>query len=411
MRALDAPAPSLGAGVSRYTPFIALVAGLGVSQWVRTLPALAADGLSASFALTPAALGIATGLYHAGFALGQVPCGVALDRYGVRRTVLGLMSIAVAGIALSATAPNLVTFAAGQLVTGFGCCGGLMCALRWAAHALPAERFGAASGYILAAGSSGLLASGTPSALAIEAVGWRGTYAIALLFAAFSLVLALLLIPRVRIVPSSRSVLGDAADVARLFVARPLLPCAVLAFVGYAAFIVTRGLWAGPWLTDHLGLKLVAAGDALLVISLAMAAGPALWGFLDARVRSRTAMLGASHVLGGLVLLWLAAGGGGTLADVAALTLFMALTASHVLVFAMVRLRVDEAILGKAMSAVNFSFFAGAAVLQPLSGAAAGRFGVEGAFAFLGGLCVASAALFLVLARRQHPRLAAGAMR
>ena len=395
----------------RYAPFIALVASLGVSQWVRTLPALAADGLAAEFALTPAALGIATGVYHAGFALGQVPCGVALDRYGVRRTVLGLVSVAVAGIAASAAAPTGPLFAASQLVTGFGSSGGLMCSLRWAAHALPAEKFGAASGYILAAGSFGLLASGTPSAWAIEALGWRGTYGMAALFAVLVLALAFLLIPRQPTAPSSRSVLGEAAEVARLVVAKPLLPCVVLAFVGYAAFIVTRGLWAGPWLTDRRGLSLVAAGDALLVISLAMAAGPALWGFLDPRIGARATSVGGSHVLGGLLLLWVAGGGGGVVADIIALTLFMALLASHVLIFAMVRLRVEEAILGKAMSAVNFAFFAGAAVLQPLSGIAADRFGVAGALAFLGGLCVASALVFLWLAPRRHPIIAAGAFR
>jgi predicted MFS family arabinose efflux permease len=397
--------------VNRYTPFIALVASLGVSQWVRALPALAAEGLSGDFGLTPAALGIVTGLYHAGFALGQVPCGVALDRYGVRRTVLGLGSIAVVGIVASALSPGGHAFAAAQLVTGFGCCGGLMCSLRWAAHALPAERFGAASGYVLAAGSFGLLASGTPSAWAIQALGWRGTYGLAALFAVGALGLALLLIPRLPVVPSRRSLLGDAGEVARLFFARPLLPCVVLAFVGYAAFIVTRGLWAGPWLMEQLGLALLPAGDALLVISVAMAVGPALWGFLDARIASRSAMLAGSHVVGGLLLLWLAAGGGGVVLDVAALTLFMGLTSSHVLVFAMVRLRVEDAILGKAMSAVNFAFFAGAAVLQPLSGVAAGAFGLAGAFGFLGGLCVVFAFVFLWLAQKPHPRITAGAIR
>jgi predicted MFS family arabinose efflux permease len=395
-------------GVNPYPPFAALIAGLAVSQWVRTLPALAAEGLASSLALSPAALGLVTGLYHAGFALGQVPCGVALDRYGVRRTVLGLLSIAVVGVAASAVAPNGTAFAAAQLLTGLGCCGGLMCSLRWAAHALPAERFGAASGYVLALGSLGLLASGTPSAWLIEASGWRGAYAVAALFTAGALGLAFLLIPRTAQAPSLRSIRGDAIEVLGLFLARPLLPCIVLAIVGYAAFIVTRGLWAGPWLTEHLRLSLVAAGDALLVISLAMAAGPAIWGFLDPRIPARSAMLGGSHVLGGLLLLWLAGGGAGIIADVAALTLFMLLTSSHVLVFAMVRTRVEDAILGKAMSAVNLAFFGGAALLQPLSGLAADAFGLAGALGFLGLLCVAGALGFLVLARAPHAPITAG---
>jgi MFS family permease len=393
--------------VSAWPPFAALVTGLAVSQWARTLPALAAEGLSAELGLSPAALGVATGIYHAGFALGQVPCGVALDRYGVRRTVLGLLGVALLGILASAAAPSGPAFAAAQLVTGFGSSGGLMCSLRWAAHALPAEKFGAASGYILALGSIGLLASGTPSAWLIEGFGWRAAYLVAAGAAAGALALAALLIPRLPAAPTARSVLGDAAEVARLFAARPLLACNVLAFVGYAAFIVMRGLWAGPWLIEVRRLGLVPAGDALLLISLAMAAGPALWGFLDARLRARATMLGLSHMFGGGLLLLVAARIGDTGIDIVALTLFMLLTSSHVLVFAMVRARVDEAILGKAMSAVNFSFFAGAAVLQPLSGLAAGVAGPAGAIATLGILCAAGALLFLLLAPVPHPKIAA----
>lgn len=386
--------------MSPYPPFAALIAGHAVSQWVRTLPAVAAEGLMASLALSPGALGFATGLYHAGFAAGQVPCGVALDRYGVRRTVTALLAVAVLGMAGSAAAPSALWFGVAQLVTGFGCCGMLMCGLRWAAHALPAERFGAASGYILALGSIGLLASGTPSAWVIEAFGWRGAYAVAAMFGAATLGLAWALVPHTPTAPVTRSIAGDAAQVLGLFVSARLAPPVVLAFVGYSAFIATRGLWAGPWLTEHLGLALVPAGDALLVISLAMAAGPALWGFLDARTTRRAAMLAGSHLAGGLVLLWLAAGGGGVGADIAALTLFMTLTSSHVLLFAMTRARVEEAILGKAMSATNLAFFGGVAVLQPLSGLAAGVAGTAGALGFLGLACFAGAALFAMLARR-----------
>lgn len=386
-----------------YPPFAALIAGHAVSQWVRTLPAVAAEGLMADLALSPGALGFATGLYHAGFAAGQVPCGVALDRYGVRRTVCALLAVAVLGMAGSAAAPGALWFGVAQLVTGFGCCGMLMCGLRWAAHALPAEKFGAASGYILALGSIGLLASGTPSAWVIEAFGWRGAYWVAGLCGAVTLALAAWLVPHTPTAPATRTVAGDAAEVLRLFVSARLAPPVALAFVGYAAFIATRGLWAGPWLTEQLGLALVPAGDALLVISLAMAAGPALWGFLDARTPRRAEMLAGSHVAGGLVLLWLATGGGGVAADIAALTLFMALTASHVLLFAMTRTRVEEAILGKAMSATNLAFFGGVAVLQPLSGLAAGAFGTQGALAFLGLACTVGAILFAWLAHRPVP--------
>lgn len=390
--------------VNPYPPFVALVAGLAISQWARTLPALAAVGLSSDLALSPAGLAFATGLYHAGFALGQVPCGVALDRYGVRRTALGFLTVAVAGLVLSTAAQGVTAFAIGQALTGFGCSGGLIYNLRWAAHALPAERFGAASGYVLGLGSIGLMLSGTPSAWIILGFGWRGAYAAAGVLAVTSLLLTAWLVPPTPTAERSRSLMADAAEVLRLAVSRRLAPCAVLAFVAYAAFIGTRGLWAGPWLTDQLGLSLVRAGDALLLVSVAMAVGPALWGFLDSRIARRTALLAVSHLLGGLVLLAIALLGLGAIADITLLTTFMLLLGSHVLLFAVTHARVAEADLGKAMSALNLSFFVGTAVLQPLSGLAADAFGLAGALGLLGIACIGGAALFVALLAAESRR-------
>jgi predicted MFS family arabinose efflux permease len=385
-------------------PFGALIAGHIVSQWLRTLPAVVSDGLMRDLALSPGALGLATGLYHAGFALGQVPCGVALDRYGVRRTVSVLLSIATLGGAASALAPTGVLFGAAQFVTGLGCCGMLMCGLRWTAYAMPPEKFGAVSGYILALGSIGLLASGTPSALLVEVSGWRGAYGVAGGMAGVTALVAWYLVPHVPGLPATQSLLADAALVLKLFASRALWPCVLLALVGYAAFIGVRGLWAGPWLTGVAGLPLVQAGNALLVISLAMAVGPAVWGYVDRHSKGRVGLLVATHLLGGLLLLPFGFGGFGVLGDIAALTLFMGLTASHILIFALARTRVPEAILGKSLSAVNLGFFGGVAVLQPLSGIAAGWGGPGAAIAFLAVLCALGAIAFLWLMRGSDHR-------
>lgn len=397
---MGASPPPHRLGVS-LAPFGALIAGHIVSQWLRTLPAVVTEGLMRDLSLSPGALGLATGLYHAGFALGQVPCGVALDRYGVRRTVSVLLGIATLGGAASALAPSGVLFGAAQFVTGLGCCGMLMCGLRWTAHAMPPEKFGAVSGYILALGSIRLLASGTPSALLVQAWGWRGAYGTAACLAGATALLAWRLVPYVPGLPATQSLLADAALVLKLFASRALWPCVLLALVGYAAFIGVRGLWAGPWLTQALGLPLVSAGNALLVISLAMAAGPAFWGFIDRRASARAGLLAATHFLGALLLLPFGFGGLGVRGDIAALTLFMGLTASHILIFALARTRVDEAILGKSLSAVNLGFFGGVAVLQPLSGLAAGWGGPGAAIVFLGVLCGAGASGFLWLMRRR----------
>ena len=96
------PLPAAAAGVA--LPILALTLGHVFSNAVRTLPAVAADVLSRDFGLTPEGLAAITGAFPAAFAVAMIPVGVALDRWGVRRTALVLLAIGVCGSLLASLA-------------------------------------------------------------------------------------------------------------------------------------------------------------------------------------------------------------------------------------------------------------------------------------------------------------------
>jgi predicted MFS family arabinose efflux permease len=387
-------------------PVGVLVSGHVISQWLRTLPAIAAAGLGEQLGFSEQGLAVATGLMALAFMLGQIPVGVMLDRIGPRRTALVLLALAAVGAGGSAAAPTQAVFTAGLIVAGFGCAGLMMAPLAFAARSFPADRFGAISGYLPGIGGTGLLLSGSPSALLISWGGWRLAYAVA----AGATVAILAAVARV--VPelppgearSGRAGLAtEAAEVGRLLVGRRLRAPVVLALVGYPAQIGLRGLWAGPYLTDRLGLPLAATGDVLAGLSILMVAGPILFGWIDRRLADRALVMGVIHLATALPLGLLAAGGAGAVADIAAMAAICFALTCHVLLYPMTRGLADEAALGKALSAVNFAFFLGVAVLQPLSGVAARRAGLGGALGLYAVVLAAGSAWFLALARRQPP--------
>jgi MFS family permease len=83
--------------VSRGAAPLGLLAfGHVISQWLRTLPAIAASDLAAGLGFGERGLAVATGLMALAFTLGQVPVGVLLDRIGPRRTALALLALAAA---------------------------------------------------------------------------------------------------------------------------------------------------------------------------------------------------------------------------------------------------------------------------------------------------------------------------
>mgnify|MGYP003941228873 CR=1 FL=1 len=174
----------------------------------------------------------------------------------------------------------------------------------------------------------------------------------------------------------------------------------MLAFVGYAATLALRGLWAGPWLTDVLGFGLVPAGNVLVFLSVVMSLSPALFGWLDRHVRGRARILGIAHLAAAAALAWLPLAGGRTGPDIAAMAAVGTLIGSHVLLYPMTREAAPEGAVGKALSAVNLSFFVGLTVLQPLSGLAARLAGLGAALAVFAVALAAGSIAFLALTRR-----------
>jgi hypothetical protein len=127
-------------------------------------------------------------------------------------------------------------------------------------------------------------------------------------------------------------------------------------------------------------------------------------------------LIAAGHGLAGITLLLVAAGGPGWflpraagMADLPAgfdrlaLFIFGGAISVHPLLFAMGRSAIPPEKAGKALAAVNLSFFSGAAAVQALTGLVAASWGIAAVFVFLGTVLVAATVLFLALTARSGP--------
>ncbi|WP_426956592.1 MFS transporter [Muricoccus radiodurans] len=391
-------------------PLVALAMGHVLSNAVRTLPAIAADLLGRDLGVTAQGIASLTGAYHFAFALAQIPIGVALDRFGVRRVSLTLLSIVAVGSVIAALAGGPAGFLIGQVVLGAGCGGMLICPMTLAAKTLTPARFGLWSGLIQALGNCGMLLSASPLALLVESSGWRAGYWTCLAIALLVLGLVAALVRDAPAAAPERSLVGDAREVLRL-AASPLLrgPVAIT-FASFAIVIGVRGLWGGPWLMEVKDLSRIEAGNVLLIATLSLCLGPAFWGVVDRQIGRRRALLAFGHLAAAACLVLVVAGGpGGPLgatsaaADTALLFLFGLLVSVQPLAFALTRAAVPPAQVGKAMSAVNMSFFLGAAILQAASGPVVAMAGIGSGLLFFSAATVVCTAWFLVATRPGAP--------
>jgi len=377
-------------------PLIILTLCLGhvFSNAVRTIPAIAADVLTRDLGISAETLAQVTGAFPLAFAAVMIPVGIGLDRHGVKRVSLFLLTVAGSGAILGALATGPWSMLAAQVVLGAGCSGMLMCPITYAARALSAPRFAVWSGVIQAVGNTGMLLSASPLALLVEAADWRAGYLACACIAGIAIAAVAALVPRDAPAerPPSRGLLRDAREVVALATAPRLRGLLVLVFCSFASVLGLRGLWGGPWLMEAKGLDRIEAGNVLLACTVALTVGPALAGLVLRRTGNAAALLVGSHLAcAGFILLLAAGGPGGVLAgalglpvlpvawDLALLVAFGLVISFQVLGFSIVRAVVPPEQAGRALSAANLSFFLGAAVLQGLSGLMAGWGGIGAA--------------------------------
>lgn len=397
------PAAGRSDGVPAVLPtLVVLTLAYVLSQFFRTAIGVVAPEIARDLGLDPARLGILSSAWFWAFAAAQIPVGVALDRWGPRRTVSRVFALAGLGCAAFAAAPGLKTAILGQVLLGIGCAPVFMGTLVVLTRFFAPERFALLTAFVLAIGSGGTLIGTTPLALLAEAVGWRGAF---LGMAGLVLILAALAGRLVRDHPEGaaprqahesltavwRGVLGVMGN-------RALWPIVPMSFTGYAVLVTLRGLWAGPYLADRFGLAPVARGNALLAMSMGMILGTLAYGALERRLdrRREPVLLGTVGAVLVLAVLALLPPRSAVLAT-ALLALFGFLGTTYALLMAQGRRFMEEREIGRGLTFLNGACMTGAATIQAASGLVlelARPYGIDAAyrllFLFLAALLVAA---------------------
>jgi predicted MFS family arabinose efflux permease len=380
----------------------ALTAVLALSQAFRTAAAIVAGPLKSDLGLSDEALGAFAGAFHLSFAALQIVMGVALDVYGLRRT-LGVASlVAVLGAMVSALAPNLALIVVGQLLIGAGCAPAFLAATVFIANRYPADHFTQLTGMVLAFSGLGMLATGTPLAWVIENWSWRAAFLTLAGAAALTWLATLLVVsdpPRA----AARETLRDAfKGVGAILAERHTLGIVVLGAVTYAAFLALRGLWAVPLFAERHGYTLLQSGHVVAAASIAAILGPPLFGRLDPGGNARRYWIIGSSI-GYALLFGLLAMGARANVDVALTVLAGGVAGYIVLQHADVRSAYSSQVAGRAFATFNTAVFLGVAFVQWGSGYAAsiasarGADPVAAAFASIAAFLVLATAAFTVL--------------
>ena len=394
---------------------LALVSGFALSQAFRTITAIMATGLQAEFGLSAQALGVFAGTFAFAFGTMQLFMGIAIDFWGIRRTLLVAFPMAIAGAALSAVATGYSMLLLGQVLIGVGCAPAFLVCTVFIARYFAPSRFAAVSGAAMGVGGLGMLFTGTPLAWLVEQSSWRWGFGVlaGLAALAWALIFWKVREPQAAHADTATHATPESlGQTVRGFGALFLLPHTVgillLALMTYVSMLSLRGLWLGPLLIDRHGYTLVASGHVATAMSLVSLFSPAFFGRMDPGPGTRrrwligfTVLMAALFAAMGVwQLAWL---------DVAGPLAVGVLSGYMVLQYADVRSSYPAAMTGRAMSVFTMALFLGVALMQWITGVAASTAKAQGAepyavvmFTIAGMLALGAAAFRWLPAPRQQ---------
>ena len=269
--------------------FLPFALGYFLSQWFRSVNAVVSADLIREFSLDAWTVGLLTSTYFLAFSLGQIPVGVALDRFGPRRTEAFLLLFAAAGALLFGRSQGTLGLILGRGLIGFGVSACLMASFHAFMLWAPSARIPFLNGTVMAVGALGSLSATAPVEWALAYVTWRELFAaLAVVTLAVALFLRFqALDPETSENGNIRSVHEGARGLRQVFASRVFWSVAPLSITHQGTYLAIQSLWAGPWLRDVAGLDRAAVASRLLTLALSMAVGFVGIGYVAERIGKR----------------------------------------------------------------------------------------------------------------------------
>lgn len=372
---------------TRWVIFAALALMYILVYFYRVSLAVVAGDISRELHLTPEQLGNLSGVLFYVYAVAQLPLGPLIDRFGSRMVISGCGVLTTLGGIIFSQADTLAVAMIARVLIGVGTASVLMATFTLFSHWFSKQEFGRVSGFMVALGNLGNLAATAPLALAVGAFGWRNTFLAA---AVVQALVTLLVFTKVQDRPEGVTAHEEGlpkpemrmmAAWGEIFGTRDFWLLGGLAFFWYGNYLALQALWGGPYLMEVLHLSRGAAGSMLMFTSVGFIVGSS---FIDTVARRFFRSYKKTLLAGQIALLLLMTAFLGWAETVPQPLLAMVFfliglaVSSGVMIYPIIRSMFPVAIVGTALTSLNFYVLMGAAVTQQVMGIIVGSYDSSG---------------------------------
>jgi len=244
------------------------------------------------FSTDAAGVAMLASSYFWGYTLMQIPAGLLVDRYGVKRVVLFSMAASSLGSAAFALAPNLMDVFAARLIVACGDALVFTALLKLVALSFSDERFGVMSGISQVSGYVGGVMATTPLAAAVTGFGWRACFVFIACVGVANLAFASLALKPDPVSRSTKT-LGSVLAASRQSLSQMANWGCAMTFASHFAVVTTlSGVWGIPMVAHFFNISPSAASTPLLAFMVGNAIGSIFLG----HAADRTAALDTALV-------------------------------------------------------------------------------------------------------------------
>ncbi|KWV49847.1 MFS transporter permease [Bradyrhizobium macuxiense] len=216
--------------------------------------------------------------YFWGYTLMQIPAGLLVDRYGVKRVVLVSMIASSLGSAAFALAPNLLDVFAARLVVACGDALVFTALLKLVAQSFADERFGVMSGISQVSGYVGGVIATTPLAAAVSGFGWRACFLFIACIGLANLAFAKLALKPDPVSHSNKTLKGVVTAARQSLTHLANWGCAMTFASHFAVVTTLSGVWGIPMVAHFFHISQTSAGTPLLAFMIGNAVGSIFLG-------------------------------------------------------------------------------------------------------------------------------------
>jgi MFS family permease len=216
--------------------------------------------------------------YFWGYTLMQIPAGLLVDRYGVKRVVLFSMVASSLGSAAFALAPNMLDVFAARLVIACGDALVFTALLKLVAQSFSDERFGVMSGISQVSGYVGGVIATTPLAAAVTGFGWRACFLFIAAVGLANLAFAKVVLKPDPVSHSNKTLKGVVMAARQSLTQLANWGCAMTFASHFAVVTTLSGVWGIPMVAHFFNISPTTAGTPLLAFMIGNAVGSIFLG-------------------------------------------------------------------------------------------------------------------------------------